>query len=354
MLGLTEAGLETLCGLIGGIVLGLAARRGRFCTLGAIEDAAYGNDWRRIRMWALALSVAIAASFVLAQEGLLDLSRTLYAPFAFDPLAAICGGLLFGYGMALAGNCGYGALARAGGGDLRSGVIVLVMAVSAAMAMGGPTAILRDFLFPQVPEPPTALSLGYAHAIQHLTGLPLLVPALAIAAALAGFALIDGRFRATRGALFWSVLVGLAIASGWAGTAWIEAHGFADTEIRSHSFTAPLGQTLFFAMTASAGSSGLGFGVGSVAGIAIGAVIGSISKGHFRWEACDDPQELGRQIFGAFLMGTGGVIALGCSVGQGLSAFSILRYSAPVVLAAIVIGALIGLRHLIHGFAPHE
>ena len=120
----------------------------------------------------------------------------------------------------------------------------------------------------------------------------------------------------------------------------------------SHSFTAPVGDMLLYLMTSSGG--GLGFGIGSVAGVILGAVLGSWSLGHFQWEACDDARELGRQIFGAALMGVGGVTALGCSVGQGLTAFATLAWSAPVTLAAIGVGAALGLRYLIRGFAPAE
>ena len=90
-------------------------------------------------------------------------------------------------------------------------------------------------------------------------------------------------------------------------------------------------------------------GVGSVAGVLVGALIGSLRLRQFRWESCDDPRELRRQIIGASIMGVGGVIAFGCSVGQGLSAFSALAWSAPVTLIAIFIGAAIGLRQLIEG-----
>lgn len=85
-----------------------------------------------------------------------------------------------------------------------------------------------------------------------------------------------------------------------------------------------------------------------------GAFIGSLIKGHFRWEACEDPRELRRQIFGVILMGVGAVVAVGCSIGQGLSAFPMLAWSAPVTLAAILAGAALGLRHLIAGFQPAE
>ena len=109
---------------------------------------------------------------------------------------------------------------------------------------------------------------------------------------------------------------------------------------------------MLYIMTSSGRS--LTFGVGSVAGVLAGAFVGSLIKGHFRWEACEDPRELRRQILGATLMGVGAVLALGCTVGQGLSAFSVLAFSAPVTMAAIFLGAAIGLRQLITGFLPAE
>ena len=103
-------------------------------------------------------------------------------------------------------------------------------------------------------------------------------------------------------------------------------------------------------MTSS--GQGLTFSIGSVLGVLAGAVVGSLSKGQFRWEACDDPGELGRQILGGVLMGVGGVFAVGCSVGQGLSAFSVLAHSAPVAVLSIAVGVAVGLRQLMRGFAP--
>ena len=122
--------------------------------------------------------------------------------------------------------------------------------------------------------------------------------------------------------------------------------------IETHTFAAPIGDTIYYFMTASGNT--LSFSVGSVVGVVIGATLGSYSKGHFRWEACEDPRELRRQILGAALMGPGAILAVGCSVGQGISAFSTLDYSAPVAFIAIYAGAAFGLRQLITGLAPAE
>ena len=96
---------------------------------------------------------------------------------------------------------------------------------------------------------------------------------------------------------------------------------------------------------------GLTFGVGSVFGVLAGAFAGSLIKGHFRWEACEDPRELKRQVIGAVLMGFGAILAMGCTIGQGLSAFSILTLNAPLVFAGIFAGAALGLKQLITGFS---
>lgn len=348
MEALSYQALSALAGLLGGAVLGLAARRVRFCTLGSVEAALYGQDWTGVRMWGVALGCAILGSFALAAMGVFDPADTFYMQIAWNPVASITGGLIFGYGMALAGNCGFGALARLGGGDLRAFVVVTVMGISAAMAIGGPTAEVRVLLFPPLPVDAGTPMQGIAHALGTASGLPALVFAALIGGGLLAVSLASASFRAGREVVLWSALVGLAIAAGWGLTGPLAADSFDEVPVISHTFAAPLGDTILWLMTSSGG--GLGFGVGSVAGVALGAFIGSWREGHFRWEACEDPSELGRQIFGAFLMGFGGVTALGCSVGQGLSAFSLLSYGAPVTLAAIVAGAALGLRHLIRGF----
>ncbi|MBO6894680.1 MAG: YeeE/YedE family protein [Roseibium sp.] len=347
---LGEANTAALIGLGGGIALGLAARIGRFCTLGAIEDYLYGADDRRLRMWGLAIGVAIIGTHLAMSWDFMDGASTAYLDRVWNPLGSIVGGLMFGYGMALSGNCGYGALARLGGGDLRSFVIVLVLGLSAYFVMSGPLAHVRVWLFSAETGATSPQGLSqYLHSAFNIT------PALTgvvVGGGIIAFVFCSSAFRRSPGQIFWGAVVGLTIVSGWIGTYWVAMTGFEAEPIESHAFAAPIGDTIYYGMTASGNT--LSFSVGSVIGVVLGACLGSYSKGHFRWEACEDPRELRRQIIGAAIMGPGAILAVGCSVGQGISAFSVLAYSAPVTFLAIFAGAAIGLRQLITGFAAAE
>jgi len=319
--------------------------------MGAIEDLLYGGSDLRMRMWILAIGTAVIGTFILIGTGLMNPAQTYYLSVRWMPAASVVGGLMFGYGMALAGHCGYGSIARLGGGDLRSFVIVLVLGVSTYVVLMGPLAPLRDYLFHQSAVT-TDIPPGLAHHAAALTGLPVAGIGIGVGVVLCAGALASPAMRRDPGAVFWAVVVGIAIISGWAGTQWINATGFGQLPVVSHSFSAPVGETVMFVMTGSVRP--LSFAVGSVAGVWVGAFVGSLAQGHFRWEACEDPRELRRQIIGAAIMGAGAVIALGCTVGQGMSAFSVLSISAPVTFLAIFAGAALGLRQLIEGFRPAE
>lgn len=340
MSGIDPALAAPVTGLVGGLLLGLAARVGRFCIMGAVEDAVYGADLGRVRMLALAAAVAIAGTFALISGGAIDPAEALYFRTAWSPAGAVIGGLLFGFGMSQVGTCGYGALARAGGGDLRALVMVLVIGIVAYATLLGPLAPLRLLIVP--PDAPVSLARdGLAHRAGDWLGTGPLLPALAVAAALAGWAALDERFRRLSGHLVWSVAVGLAVVLAWAGTGWAARESLGAVPLEGFSFVAPMGETMLFAMSSS--DTLPDFSVAAVIGVVLGAAIGSGLRGEARWEACDDARELRRQMAGAAMMGFGGVLALGCTVGQGLSAASVLAVSAPLVIASIMMGARAGL-----------
>lgn len=337
--------IAALAGLVGGIALGFCARWGRFCTLNAIENAVLGGDDSGLRSWGMAIATGIIGAFALDQAGLIDVSSSFYLASPAGLLATMVGGLLFGFGMALVGTCGYGCLARIGGGDLKSVVTFLVMGISAYATLRGATAYLRVAIFPN-PEPSDTPS-SFAHAASAWIGTGLHLTAYAIAAIIMIVCLASASFRSQGKKIAVGALVGLVITWGWFGTGYLAADDFDPYPLESFTFSAPLGETLIYVMTMT--GSSLKFGISAVVGVVVGAAITSIVQTHFRWEACDDAREMRRQILGGFLMGVGSVTALGCTIGQGVSAASLLAFSAPVALLSIFVGAWIGLQILIDG-----
>ncbi|MEM6971549.1 MAG: YeeE/YedE family protein [Pseudomonadota bacterium] len=337
-------GLHILClaGLFGGIALGLAARLGRFCMMASIEDAVYGADSAGIRVLTLGAATAIAATSILIASGGLDPDATLYLRRDWSPMATVLGGLMFGYGMAQVGTCGFGTLVRLGGGDLRALVLAAVIGVAAFAASLGPLAPVTALMFR--PE----ISVGPLPALPEMIATPLGLPAtlisLAIAGLLASSTLSGGMVSARR--IAGAVVVGAVIAGAWGATSLAASVGMDAVSVTSFSFVMPLGSGIMAAMTGDLLVLP-GFGVASVVGVVIGAAIGAKIRAEIRWEACDDARELRRQIAGAVMMGIGGVLAVGCTVGQGLSALSVLSVSAPVAIASMAAGARLGLFTLV-------
>lgn len=334
--------IAALAGFAGGIILGFVARWGRFCSLGAIEDTVLGGDAERLKSWGLAIGIAIIGTYALDQTSLIQISTSLYLLSPNTLLATAAGSLLFGFGMALNGTCGYGTLARIGGGDLKSVVTFLVMGVTAYATMRGAASYLRTAIFPASGEPISSVAalgeqlIGSAHLTAYLIAASILIICLAH----------NKRFISPR-LLISGVLVGMCVTWGWYATGRLAIDEFNPYPLESYTFSAPLGETLIYFMTMTGAT--LKFGIGSTVGVIVGAAITALAKGEFRWEACDDARELRRQIFGALLMGFGGVTALGCTVGQGLSAVSALAITAPVAIAGFFIGAWIGLLFLVDG-----
>ena len=276
--------IAAIGGLMAGIGLGFAARWGSFCTLGSIEDAIFGGNYDRLRMWALAIAIAIIGTFALDQFTSIDITSSFYLARPTTYIATAIGGLIFGVGMSLVGTCGFGALARVGGGDLKSAVTFLVMGITAYATLSGVTAYLRVNLFPAetIPEQPA----GFAHfAANQLGGTPH-IWAYGVGALIILAVLYPAPFRKKYKKLIAGSIIGLMIIWGWVATGIIAADEFEPYRLESLTFAAPLGETLMYVMTMT--GSTLKFGIGATIGVIIGAAITSIGQGYFRWEACDD------------------------------------------------------------------
>jgi hypothetical protein len=332
--------LSCLVGLIAGIVLGLAAKLGHFTTLPAIESAYFNNDQRRIRLWAIVMGVAIIGTFGFDAIGLIKLSETQGHALQWNPLASLLGGLTFGYGMALAGNCGFGALVSLGGGNLRALVVISAIGIAAYATQIGLLAPVRYALFPQ----DTALGpQGFAHFLSSEVGLAPFAFAVLVGSALITWALAHIPLRSASPQIYWGVAAGLAIVFSYIGTTNLHFSGPGGIAVEGPSFTTSLGQFMIYVMTGTLG--GNGFSVGLVAGVILGGFVGAVVRGHFLRDAGDgEYYAYTRQIAGGLMMGVGGTLAMGCAIGQGISATAALTWSGPVTLIAIVAGAFLRIR----------
>jgi uncharacterized protein len=316
--------------------------------MGAIEDALVGRDYRGAKAWGLALAVAILATQAGDINGIIDLSRNSYTGQHVRILSVALGGLLFGLGMTLAGTCSFGLIVRAGSGDLRAIVSAMVVGIFAFAFTTGALASLRmpllDFGVLDVSGMATS---GLDTIVLHFAGEPFhRAVAFGIPAVLVGVALLDHRLRKRPRLMLSSVALGLSVAAGWWTTTRAVA-AFSLDRAESLSFVAPVGRILLQFMMDP--FRNVGFGVSAVLGAALASGLVSAWRRELRWEAFDDALEMRRHMVGAALMGIGGVASQGCTIGQGLSAGSVLSITAPVFVIAVLAGARLGLNHLIEG-----
>ena len=343
-------------------VFGAVANRTNFCTMGAIVDISVFGDWRRMRMWALAIAVAMAGTGILVTAGLIDTAKTIYTVPQVRWVSALVGGFLFGFGMTLASGCGSKTLVRAGAGNLKSVVVMLVLGVSAYMTLKGLFAVWRvNALDPWRFDVAT-----FGAATSDLPGLAAAfgAPALAkvvlpfvLAAALGVFVFKDAEFRATREMIAGGIVIGLVVVGGWyvsghlgylaEDPSTLEEKFFATNSGRMESFTfvSPVAFTLELLMFWSDTSRIVTFGIASVLGMLAGSAAYALASRTFRWEGFGSVEDVGNHIVGATMMGFGGVTALGCTIGQGITGVSTLAIGSFLALAAIILGCVMALRY---------
>ena len=345
----TYAWFLPVAGLCAGAVLGFAARANHFCTMSGLERYWYAGDGRGLRTWMLAAVVALVATQALQAAGHVETADSFYIRSDFAWIGAIAGGISFGFGMALVGTCGFGALVRLGGGSLRSLIVLIVLGLSAMSAQKGVVAQARVALSDNFAIDLSGVGGQSLGAIaSHFAGTDLtIVVAALVAVAMLGWIFSSTDYRRRFGAIATGVTVGLVITFGWWATSQAAARSFEIVQIEAGSFVVPVSDTILQFVTFTGVLPD--YGVGLVVGVVLGAAACALWKRDVRWEACDDARELGRHLAGGVLMGVGGVFAMGCTIGQGVTAVSALAISAPVVLASIFLGARMGLAYLIEG-----
>ncbi len=335
-------------GFLAGALAGGAARFGKLCTMSAIEDALVGRDFRGIKAWGLAIAVAIATTQAANTLGTIEISRALYLTPRMHLIGTVLGGAMFGLGMTLVGTCGFGLVVRAGGGDLRAAASAVVVGVFAIAVTAGLLAPLRIRLLEYDGIDLSRLgNASISAALSHLVGpWPARSMLLIVLAILLVLPFADRRLRQRPRLLIGSIGMGLAITAGWFATSRAMDALLLDRP-ESLSFVAPVGRALLQFMMEP--FRNVGFGVAAMFGVLAASIAIALWRDEFRWEAFDDATEMRRHVLGGALMGLGGVLAQGCTIGQGLSAASTLAISAPIFIVSVLAGAKLGLLHLIEG-----
>jgi len=320
---LTAPQAAPFLGIALGLAFGILAEITGFCFRRAVAGPTAERK-AALGIWMAALATAILGTQGAVALGLISFEGHRFLSPDLPVLAIVAGGLMFGAGMVLTRGCVSRLTVLTGSGNLRAALVLVVFAIVAHATLKGVLAPLRVALGT------VTLPLGGAAT---LPGNPL-VWALLLAAGALALACCSG---APRSRLGLAALLGLLVPAAWIGTGFVLYDAFDPIPLESLSFTSPTSQTLFWSIASSAIAPG--FGVGLIGGVLAGALIASLTGGRFRWQSFESPGQTGRYLAGAALMGTGGVLAGGCTVGAGLSGIPTLSLAALLALAAIAAGA---------------
>ena len=321
----TPLAASVVLGLLLGCAYGALAQRSALCLRRSLIGA-----WRdclpALGAWAMALAAAIGGTRAAVAADLISFEEHRFLAADLPVASVLLGGALFGAGMVLAGGCVSRLTVLAGTGNLRALLVLVVFAVIAHAAMKGALAPLREALGA------ATVHGGGASALTALPGGEVWPLGLAFAAALFAF-----RSGAPASRLAMAGAIGLLVPLGWIGTGFLLQDDFDPIPVQSMGFTGPMADTLFWAVAAT--SIPAGFGTGLAAGVLVGSMAAALAAGEFRWQSLEGPRQTGRYLAGAAMMGVGGVLAGGCTVGAGLSGVSTASFAALLALAAMAVSA---------------
>jgi uncharacterized membrane protein YedE/YeeE len=340
------------------VIFGAIAQRTHFCTMGAVADIVHMGDWSRMRMWVLAMGVAVLGFNGMVALGWVKAADSLYAAPRLVWLSAIVGGLMYGVGMVLGSGCGSKTLIRLGGGNLKSLVVFLVIGVSAFATLKGITAVLRAetvdriaISLPSTQDLPSVLAHASGGDVQHLA---------LMCGAVVGLALVAFALMRPEGRRFDVLLGGVGIGAVVVAVWWVSGRlghvaedpntlqeAFVATSsqrMESLSFVAPMAYALDWLMFFSDASKHLTLGIVSALGVVLGSAGMALATGNFHWEGFRGAPDMAQHLWGGMLMGVGGITAMGCTIGQGVSGLSTLSLGSLLALASIIVGAVLALR----------
>ena len=344
-----------------GVVMGAVANKTRFCTMGAVSDWVNIGDTGRMRAWLLSMAVAIAGVLILQATGQAIIGTSTFPPYRtpnFVWLRYVLGGLTFGIGMTLASGCGSKTMIRVGTGNLKSLVVMGVAAVFAYLM------IWTDFYAKAFHSwlAPTAINLerygmrsqGLGDVLAGLTGATDVtgwgpIAGWTLAAGIALFVFSSRDFRESFDNILGGLVIGLAVVAGWyltagpIGQAWKDAAEMAEVpplrvESQSFTFISPLADSLHYLLS-PINLSLINFGIMALAGVIAGSFLYAAATRSFHIEWFANGADFANHIVGGVLLGVGGVLAMGCTVGQAITGVSTLAIGSLITFAAIVAGS---------------
>jgi uncharacterized protein len=333
-------------------VFGAVGNKTHFCTMGAVSDWVNMGDLSRMRMWLLAIAVAILGAQALELAGLVDYSKSIYTTPNFTWLSYIVGGFLFGVGMTLGSGCGSKTLIRVGAGNLKSLIVYVFLGIAAYMTLRG---ILGAFRVGVLEKAVVALPAG--QDLPSLTGVNRAVLAAVIAGALLAFVYASKQFRSSFDHTLGGMVTGLVVVGGWYVSG-VLGHVAEDPNtlqeafvatnsgrMESFSFVSPMAYTLDYLMLWTDKSKMITYGIASGLGVIAGSAAYALATRTFRWEGFRDAEDTANHMVGGLLMGFGGITALGCTIGQGISGFSTLALGSILTFVCIVIGSALTMKY---------
>jgi len=320
--------------------------------MGAVSDWVNMGDTGRLRMWLLAMAVALLGASALHVAGVVDLSKSIYPSPNFTWLSYLVGGFLFGVGMTLGSGCGSKTLIRVGAGNLKSLIVYIFLGIAAYMTLRGLFGAFRVGVLEQA-----VVTLPQGQDLPSLFGWNRALLAALIGAAMLAFIYSSRQFRSSFDYTLGGVVTGLVVVGGWYVSGHIghvaedpntlqEAFVATNTgRMESFSFVAPFAFTLEYLMLWTDKSKIITYGIASAAGVVAGSAAYALATRTFRWEGFRDAEDTANHIVGGMLMGFGGITALGCTIGQAISGFSTLALGSIITFIAIVAGSAVTMKY---------
>jgi uncharacterized membrane protein YedE/YeeE len=339
-----------LSGLVIGALFGAVVQRTNFCSMGAVSDAVALGDTKRLRAWLLAIAVAIVGTNALLLTGLVAVDKSFYLAPRVAWIAMLLGGLLFGFGMVLAGGCASRTVVRVGAGSLKSFIVFIVMGLVGYMTARGLLYYVRTSIeiagtdLSKAGLPSQGLPSIAANLLGFGAGTAIAIVAGLLAAAIVVWCFSDRAFRGSARDVFAGLALGVLVTAGWWATGWLAADEFEPVPPASLTLIGPAGDTLQYLMTFTGAK--ISFGVAVVFGILAGSFAAAVASRTFRIEMFADRADMLRHMGGAALMGFGGVMAAGCTVGQGLTGVATLGIGSVLAFGGIVAGAVLSVKLL--------